>query len=40
MCKFYGIPYDIEFNTHYTYPVLNFMYGWPDDGLMTETGSQ
>jgi len=33
------IPYDIEFYVHYMFPVLNFMYGWPDDGLMTKTSS-
>jgi hypothetical protein len=27
----------MKFNVHYMQPVLNFMYGWPDGGLMTET---
>ena len=37
---FYGIPYDVEFNVHHMYPVLNFMYKCPGDGLMTETCRQ
>jgi len=35
-CKLRGI----EFKVRYVYRVPHFMYGWPDDGLMTETCSQ
>ena len=32
----YVISYDTECNVHYMQPVLNFMYGWLDDGRMTK----